>query len=922
MGLRRHVREVDAQTKHVAAIPLVALGAMLAAVVADGGAEPLAAGDRAVLRGLAVGGWLQAVGVDGVQDPVVRAVVELPHGRLRAVLLAEVPPVVLVEPRERGVPHGVDRHDVRLAVVEGPRVRELAREFLALGAAEVHGQQREAGVACRAGRVAAPAGPRVPQVLPAAVARDPAGAALGRRAVEVVHADAALLACLEEGQLVEAVHERPGRRCLQLYVGLLELAADDLQPQALGARTEVLLEEAAHVVRELLVRQVRVQEADPQRRGPGLAHEALLVRRDGDRLGLRLGAPARQRQDPLELRAARAAGGIRREAQDEERQRLGGRGDDVVALRGHPDVVAVAVRRVAGLPAQAEPADQHVAAEPGVEPRDLRVLGEVLAGAVDLAAPAPGVEAALADGEHVLRVRAVEALQLIRRAAKGRLHLLAPLVEAETQKGVVHGPRGKDIALATALLPELAHGRQLARRAGREAHSRGRRRARAPCPRALGRQALRAEGPSLHAGVAGLEHRLRTLGRVHHAGAVPVHALAHGAPGRRNRGRAAAAALLAGRRDGHAPAAAAAELLFEGLAEALEAAALRPLWADEAEELRQVFLRHQVLADGHGQRGQRVGPQRLLALNARLHALPSQTGGDGGLQALWHPPPTAAAEPCHDQPLKEHGRCLLWHARLGEAALAAPLRAPFSITVPAACLFPILLLLLLLLLLALLRVAPDDLLRPLLVDRVRKVLLDEGGDEVLVQVPLVVLRDATGNAVLLVGSQPLLVVLQALGEQLPQELVVLEVDGAAHDLLGHVHGLRCRLDALRHQGLRIRLLLWRAADPEGSLLHGGRGGGRDAGRDLLRLHRYPGHRGGVCGAAGCGGRQAGCGQRRRSEALLLEQRLEGHVPDYLTDAVHEEPAVLRVQRDLLRAEAVHAVAALHDARTDLGGHAF
>mmetsp|Transcript_67515 Transcript_67515/g.181688 ORF Transcript_67515/g.181688 Transcript_67515/m.181688 type:complete len:314 (+) Transcript_67515:395-1336(+) len=150
---------------------------------------------------------------------------------------------------------------------------------------------------------------------------------------------------------------------------------------------------------------------------------------------------------------------------------------------------------------------------------------------------------------------------------------------------------------------------------------------------------------------------------------------------------------------------------------------------------------------------------------------------------------------------------------------------------------------LLLFLLALgLRAGVDDLLRPILVDGPREVILEEVRHELLVLVLVVRVGDSTIGAVVLVGLLPLLVMLQTLRQQLPQELLVLEVHGAPHDLLGDIHGLGRRLHALAHQGLGV------GVPAQAELHHGARrtaARGRDPGRDLKGLPRNPGHGGRV-----------------------------------------------------------------------------
>mmetsp|Transcript_105381 Transcript_105381/g.339908 ORF Transcript_105381/g.339908 Transcript_105381/m.339908 type:complete len:208 (-) Transcript_105381:3825-4448(-) len=87
MALLRHVCQIHTEPEHVAPVPGVALGAVLATVVAQRGAEALATAPRAALARAHVRRREEAMGVDSVQDLVVRAMVELDGGRLSAVLL-------------------------------------------------------------------------------------------------------------------------------------------------------------------------------------------------------------------------------------------------------------------------------------------------------------------------------------------------------------------------------------------------------------------------------------------------------------------------------------------------------------------------------------------------------------------------------------------------------------------------------------------------------------------------------------------------------------------------------------------------------------------------------------------------------------------------------------------------------------------
>mmetsp|Transcript_81161 Transcript_81161/g.241830 ORF Transcript_81161/g.241830 Transcript_81161/m.241830 type:complete len:530 (-) Transcript_81161:453-2042(-) len=378
MRLGGHVGEVDAQAVHVAAAPLVPLRAVLALVAAQRGAQALAAGHGALLRGLDVRGRLEAVLVDDVEDAVVGPVVELPRRRLLAVLLPQVAAVLLVQSGEDCVLHGVDRDDAGGAVVEGRGALEARGDVVALGAVERDGDQPEASALRGPLRVLAPAGVREAEVLAAAVARDPARALLPGRAVRVLDAEGAPHASLREGLLVQSVHLRTTELLRQLDMRLLVAAAGDLHPHAL-LDTRLCREETPDVLLELLVGDVGVEVTHPEGVGARLAHVAGPVRWHGLARRLRLGAPRGKAQDPQELGGAGRRGGLRGELHDEGGQDLVRPGNDVVGLLGNPDVVAVAVLPRGRGNAQAQAAHQHVLPAAAVGLGNGRALGKVLA---------------------------------------------------------------------------------------------------------------------------------------------------------------------------------------------------------------------------------------------------------------------------------------------------------------------------------------------------------------------------------------------------------------------------------------------------------------------------------------------------------------------------------------------------------------
>mmetsp|Transcript_33990 Transcript_33990/g.86197 ORF Transcript_33990/g.86197 Transcript_33990/m.86197 type:complete len:277 (-) Transcript_33990:835-1665(-) len=276
---------------------------MLAVVVAQRCAEALAAGHWAAVRGLEVRRRLQTVPEEHVQDLVVRAVVQLPHRRLLLVFVAQVGAILLVQLGQHVVLDGVDGDDARpRAVVEGCALQELVLDLRAFSPFQVHLDQPEPRLLCGPLLVAAPARMRVAQVAAPAIARDPSRALLLGRAVRVVHADPALPASLHKGQGVQLVHQIPGHGCGELDVRLLVLAACNVHPKAARDARRMPREKGADVRLQLVVRNIGMQVAHPQRVGALHAHHARAVRGYVHHLPLPFGAPPRQAQGPRELR--------------------------------------------------------------------------------------------------------------------------------------------------------------------------------------------------------------------------------------------------------------------------------------------------------------------------------------------------------------------------------------------------------------------------------------------------------------------------------------------------------------------------------------------------------------------------------------------------------------------------------------------
>mmetsp|Transcript_33838 Transcript_33838/g.110729 ORF Transcript_33838/g.110729 Transcript_33838/m.110729 type:complete len:381 (+) Transcript_33838:398-1540(+) len=300
--LLREVREVDAQAEHVALVPIMPLHAMLAIVVAQRGAEPLAARDGAPIRGLDVGRRLEAMLEEHIHDLVVGAVVQLAHGGLLLVLVPQVRSVLLVQLGKGVVLHRVDRHDIRMSsVVEWCALHELVHDLCALGPPQVDLHEAVDGLLRGAVLVFAPARVREAQVAASAKTCDPPGALLFGRAVGVVDTDAALGSGFQNGEAVQTVHEVFRYGLLELDMRLLVLAARDVHPESGRELRRVRGEEGTNVCLELAVLDIGMQVAHPQCVGAGHAHHAWAIRRHMRHLALDLRAPPRQAQCSREL---------------------------------------------------------------------------------------------------------------------------------------------------------------------------------------------------------------------------------------------------------------------------------------------------------------------------------------------------------------------------------------------------------------------------------------------------------------------------------------------------------------------------------------------------------------------------------------------------------------------------------------------
>lgn len=329
--------------------------------------------------------------------------------------------------------------------MEGGGALELRDDLVALRAVEVHGHELEACPVGRPRQVPAMARVREAEVLPAAIAGDPPWTLLLWRAVPILDADQALLPALHKAHLVQLLDQRLGHLARQLHVRLLERALRDVHAEAPTGTILAAVggKEGAHVALEQLVRMVHVEEPHPEHVSGWHAHAAGAVRGDRPHPGLLLRAVAvPEAQCPLELGRPRWRGHSvgRLESHDEARQYLRRHGDDVVRLIRHPDVVPVAVRPRGRRDAKAQAAHKHELTAAAIALGHNGAIRKVLARAKDLAAPAPRIEATFADGQHIVWVRPVESLELVRLAAELRLEFLPPRVVLPAQQRVVDGP--------------------------------------------------------------------------------------------------------------------------------------------------------------------------------------------------------------------------------------------------------------------------------------------------------------------------------------------------------------------------------------------------------------------------------------------------------------------------------------------------
>mmetsp|Transcript_40555 Transcript_40555/g.87029 ORF Transcript_40555/g.87029 Transcript_40555/m.87029 type:complete len:402 (-) Transcript_40555:739-1944(-) len=360
MRLLGEIGQVDAQTEHVALVPVMLLRAVLAVVVAQCCAQPFATRDRAHLGSFGIGRWLQAMLIQDIQDVVVGAMVQLSDNRFFLVLVAQVSTILLMQPGEGVVLDGADLDDRGVGtVVERGALHELFPDLGALGTPLVNFLQIVLGIRCRERLVLAPTGVREAEVAAPTVSSNPPWTPHGRRSMGVVDCDEPFDTIFDKGPLVEFVHDILGNRASHLHMSLLVLAAGDVDSNVLSIVGSVDFKEPLDISLQAVVVDVGMKEAHPEGIGGRHAHSAKSVFGNPVHDLLPFGAPPRQGQDPKQLLV-----GLRIvmsfELDDVLRQNLARLCDDIVLLGLHPDVVSIIVARVGRLHSQAKTANQHV----------------------------------------------------------------------------------------------------------------------------------------------------------------------------------------------------------------------------------------------------------------------------------------------------------------------------------------------------------------------------------------------------------------------------------------------------------------------------------------------------------------------------------------------------------------------------------
>mmetsp|Transcript_79655 Transcript_79655/g.174668 ORF Transcript_79655/g.174668 Transcript_79655/m.174668 type:complete len:244 (-) Transcript_79655:1575-2306(-) len=233
---------------------------------------------------------------------------------------------------------------------------------------------------------------------------------------------------------------------------LLELAAGNVHPDAIGIGCSMGFEEGNHVCLQAIVVHVGMQEAHPKSIRLRHHHFAGSVAGDPGHHLFHFCAPLRQgqhtKQIPIEGSRARAIV-ILSKLDDVLRKDLTRFRDDVVLVGLNPDVVSISVVHVGRLYAQAKATNKHVFATPAVANRNAGSHGEIFTTTEHLSSSPPRVESILRDGENIGWSSAVKPLDFVRLASKILLQFLTAVLVSVRQQGVVNNPRSFHLAAIT-----------------------------------------------------------------------------------------------------------------------------------------------------------------------------------------------------------------------------------------------------------------------------------------------------------------------------------------------------------------------------------------------------------------------------------------------------------------------------------------
>lgn len=176
--LLSNVREVDAQAEHVTPVPFVFLRTILAIVVAERGAQALAAGHWAVFGWLSVRWRLQAMLIKGCTNIVIGAMIKFPHLWLLTVLLGEILAVFVMKHGKDVVIDRIDGHNPWTPVVKWCGGLKFSFDFITFCAAQVNTLQTESSLISFTSWMPTPARVCKAQILSTAIFGNPLGAFL------------------------------------------------------------------------------------------------------------------------------------------------------------------------------------------------------------------------------------------------------------------------------------------------------------------------------------------------------------------------------------------------------------------------------------------------------------------------------------------------------------------------------------------------------------------------------------------------------------------------------------------------------------------------------------------------------------------------------------------------------------------------